>query len=305
MIAGEYAVLEGAEAVVAAVDRRVQLTLDPTRTREQAGEVPPEVAGARAVAERRLGAVDGAMALDVSALRSGDRKLGLGSSSAAAAAAAGAVYAAHERDTTDPAVRQELLRDALEGHETVAPQGSGADVAAAVLGGFVRFRRDAGGLRTSAIAWPDGARLLVAWTGKAVRTSDMVAKVRALQASDPDTYQHRMGTIADAATALITAMEKNDVPALIRGFDAHADAMGGLGRASGAPIIDDTSEQIQRLARDAGGAAKPSGAGGGDVVLAVFPDRGTEEAFRSGCASTRIDVLSIIVGDVGERVEEQ
>ena len=50
MIIGEYAILEGAEAVVAAVDRRVYATLSPT-----GDALPPEAAAAQREAEGQLG----------------------------------------------------------------------------------------------------------------------------------------------------------------------------------------------------------------------------------------------------------
>jgi mevalonate kinase len=52
MLAGEYAVLEGAEAVVVAVDRRAYAQLGPGSQDELPGK---EAAAARAAAERHLG----------------------------------------------------------------------------------------------------------------------------------------------------------------------------------------------------------------------------------------------------------
>ncbi len=300
MIAGEYAVLEGAEAIVAAVDRRAFVEL---REGPRADSDKPEVQAAREAAERRLGAIEGALELDVSALRSGDRKLGLGSSSAAAAAAAGAVYAAHGLDTEEPTVRAQLLEDAFEGHRSIAPEGSGADVAAAVLGGFVRFRRIGLDVITDSLSWPEEARLCVVWTGHPVRTSDMVAKVRELATRDPVRHDALIQGLGEAATGLIGALEDRNLQGIIHGFEHHLIAMADLGATAGVPIVDPITEQIQELARSHRGAAKPSGAGGGDVVLAVFQDSQDEAGFRSGCAEAGFELLSIVVGDVGERVE--
>jgi len=302
MIAGEYAVLGGAEALVAAVDRRAYVRLGAGEA--DPASLPPEARAARAMAERRLGAVEGSLTLDVTELRSGDRKLGLGSSSAAAAAAAGAIYAAHGIDTREHTARAQLLEDALEGHRSVAPEGSGADVAAAVLGGFVRFRRVGGDVITSTLRWPAAARLCVVWTGQAVRTSDMLTKVRALAMRDSAEHDNLLQDLAEAASGLISALDGGKLSQIVDGFDRHADAMGALGVASGAAIIDPLTQRIRDLARDHGGAGKPSGAGGGDVVLGVFQNSRDEGAFRSGCAQAGFEVLSIVVGDVGERVEE-
>ena len=70
----------------------------------------------------------------------------------------------------DPAAhRRDILGWALDGHRAVAPEGSGADVAAATLGGVVRFRREAA--RDAApVDWPEGLAIDVVWTGSPART---------------------------------------------------------------------------------------------------------------------------------------
>src|SRR5690606_39244631 len=89
MISGEYVVLDGVDALVAAVDARVMARLSPPGSdgspeeapgSPRGGGLPPEAVLARRYAEHELGAVPMGLTIDTSALRSGDRKLGLGSS---------------------------------------------------------------------------------------------------------------------------------------------------------------------------------------------------------------------------------
>ncbi|MFI5306469.1 MAG: mevalonate kinase [Polyangiales bacterium] len=300
MIAGEYAVLEGAEALVAAVGRRAYARLGPGAQ----PAVPLEVAAARAAAERVFGAVPGALTVDVEELRQAGKKLGLGSSAAAAAAAAGVVFAAHGRDVREPSVRELLLQVALEGHRAVAPEGSGADVAASVLGGFVRFRKLGAGVETHALQWPKGLELVVVWTGRPVRTSDMLAAVRALALADPGAYRERMRALAEQAEQLLSALIAADPEAALECFHAYGSAMGELGTRAGIGIIDETTEEIRQLARACRGSAKPSGAGGGDVVLAAFSSQSDVGTFQTRCAGTGFEVLSLDLGVAGERLEE-
>jgi phosphomevalonate kinase len=300
MIAGEYAVLEGVEAVVAAVGRRAYATLGPgTQT-----ALPPEVAATRAVAERLLGPLPHALSVDVEELRQAGKKLGLGSSAAAAAATAGLCFAAHGRDSGEASVREQVLQVALEGHRAVAPEGSGADVAASVLGGFVRFRKLGLGVETHALRWPAGLSLVVVWTGKPVRTSDMLAAVRALATRDPSGYHAQMKALAEQAEQLVSALLESDIPAIGECFHAYGTAMGDLGARAGVGIIEETTEQIRELALQCGGHAKPSGAGGGDVVLAVFSSQSDVGRFQTRCAASRFEVLSLELGAAGERDEE-
>jgi phosphomevalonate kinase len=301
MISGEYAVLDGAEAIVAAVGRRAYVTLGGENT---AGSVPPEAAAARAAAERRLGAIGGALSIDVRELQQDGRKLGLGSSAAAAAAAAGAVFAAHGRDVADADVRQQVLESALEGHHAIAPQGSGADVAAAVLGGFVRFRKLGAGVEAHPVPWPRDVELCVVWTGKPARTSDMLAKLRGFSDRDAHGYRRRMHALGDCADQFVSALIAGDPAGVIAGVDAYGAAMQALGDAAGIGIVEETCSQIRDIAAACGGAAKPSGAGGGDVVIAVFSKTSLSEDFRARCAAAGFVILSLELGVHGERVEE-
>jgi phosphomevalonate kinase len=300
MIAGEYAVLDGAEAIVAAVGRRAYARLGAFAQQE----LPLEAVAARARAEQLLGAVPGALHIDVSELRQAGRKLGLGSSAAAAAVAAGVVFAAHGRDLASPSVREQILGAAIQGHRVIAPDGSGADVAASVLGGFVRFRKLGDGVETHSLNWPATLELVVVWSGQAVRTSDMIANVRALEAEHPATYRQRMRALAEQSDQLISALLAAEKRAVLDCFHAYGTAMGELGEAAGIAIVDETCKQIRVLALDLGGAAKPSGAGGGDVAIAAFGDPAGAAAFRVGCADAGFEVLSLDLGVAGERHEE-
>lgn len=311
MIAGEYAVLDGAEAIVAAVGRRAFASL-VVRNSESGSHttstLPMEALATRMIAESRVGPQRGEIAIDTSQLRSNKdgtvQKLGLGSSAAAAAAVAGAIYAAAGRDVSDPAVRSELLEVALDGHRSIAPDGSGADVAASVLGGFVRFRRLGKSVETHAVTWPAAVPLVVVWTGRAVRTSDMLSAVVALSKKDPERHRACMSGLGRESDQLVSSVISGDVSGVIEGLESYGTAMGVLGDAAGIAILDETTKDIRMLARECGGAAKPSGAGGGDVVVAGF--RGVNEAatFHAGCTAKGFEVLSLELGVFGERLEQ-
>lgn len=318
VIAGEYAVLEGHVAIVAAVDARAAIqwsrALDGSHVTPdgspQNSTLPPEVVLARRVAEASLGVIEGlALALDTDALRRGDRKYGLGSSAAGAAAAVGAVMAAHG---LDPSTRREtLLHLAHEGHRSVAPQGSGVDVAAASLGGFLRFRR--GEVRSaelgadiaeaSPIAWPSTLVPALVWTGTPARTSELVAKVSALRARDPGAHRAAIDAIAAQAARFAAALASSDAADAIEALDAHGEAMASLGRAADAPIVTESLAAAAALAREVGGAAKPSGAGGGDIAIALLPDVAARDAFFSRAPALGLQPLDVTLGAEGVRIE--
>lgn len=295
MVSGEYAVLEGAEAVVAAVNRRAFARIRIG----DASEASAEARAAYAQVERALGPLGHGPAVDVSSLRSQGAKLGLGSSAAAAAAAAGLAFAEHGYKLDSLEDRARVFQAAYRGHQDIAPQGSGADVAASVYGGFLRFRRHGEAAEVAPIAWPSGLRVSVVWTGQEARTSTFLARVSALAAARPALHRERIEALKQEAARFLRSIQAADVPGVLASTAAYGVAMGQLGEAAGVSIVTDTLRQVADLANQAGGAAKPSGAGGGDVALALFPDDASERRFAALCKDSSFSLLSIELGAQG------
>ena len=70
-------------------------------------------------------------------------------------------------------------------------------------------------------------------------------------------------------------------------------------------FMTDTLKRTQELADRAGGGAKPSGAGGGDVALAFFADPESAERFVTSCSASGLEVLSMALGAEGVRSESE
>jgi phosphomevalonate kinase len=324
MISGEYAVLEGAVAVVASAGARVYATLSvpaagvsttsPAVSDGSAAGIgglpqrpplPPEAVLARRLAEESFGAVQAELSIDASELRKSGKKLGLGSSAAASAAAVGAVLAQHGQNLDDPAVQRRVLELALAGHKAIAPEGSGADVAAASLGGFVRFRLENGALaEAERMSFPSHVETRVVWTGKEARTSEFVRAVRAYEARDKQGYGRIRDQLKDEARRFADAISQGDSGEIIAAAAAYGKGMGELGLAAGVDIVTEELAQIAELARVHGGAAKPSGAGGGDVAIAFFQRASDAQAFDNACERAGLDRLDLGLGAAGVRRED-
>jgi phosphomevalonate kinase len=182
----------------------------------------------------------------------------------------------------------------------VAPEGSGADVAASVIGGLVDYRM---GEPPKKLVWPDRVRLSAVWTGAEARTSDLVAKVSQLRERDRETHDAALARIADASRALSAAMADNDAPRSIEAMRIHHDAMAALGRDAGAPIVEERLRAVAEAARAAGGAAKPAGAGGGDVAIALFSSVDDQKRFEDACSARGLTLLSLVLASEGVRRE--
>lgn len=310
MVSGEYAVLSGARALVLAVGARAIARLSPQgdrsgdRAHGSPGHYPPgpEVMLAKEHAERVLGVPPMDLSIDTAALREGDRKLGLGSSAAGAVAAAAAVFASAGLDPARERAR--VFAAALAGHHAVAPNGSGADVASAAHGGLIRFRREGDQTEVEPRALPTSVALSLVWTGSPVRTSDLVARVKELAARDPASHRRAIDAIVDAAAALDLGFASDDAGAIFAAARAHHEAMRALGEAADAPIVTPALAELDRLARALGGAAKPSGAGGGDVALLFLPAGVTDlSATGPAFAAAGLTHLSLALGVEGARAE--
>lgn len=315
MLAGEYAILDGGAALVAAVNRRARVALDPVDASEDEADgspgdsrrspdlapYPPEVLLTRERAEARFGGMTMDLTLDVSSLRDGERKLGLGSSAAASVATAAAVALAQGRDVDD--ARGEILALAMEGHRAVAPEGSGADVIASTLGGFIALSHDEHGIDAETMEPAPSFVFRVVWTGSPARTSDFVHAVRQLAEADPDRHGACMKAIGEASERFIEAFAEDDVHAGIEAMRHHHAALRALGEAANISIVTPHLETAATLAEAEDGAAKPSGAGGGDVAVALFADEASALRFETRCRLAGLGLLPMMLGADGVRPE--
>ena len=300
MIAGEYAVLEGGDAIVMAVDRFAAAIPG------EGAPLPRESAATLAVAKREgVLARDHAMHLDTRALEEGDRKLGLGSSAAGCSAAL--VLAAHTEQLEVDARRAELAAVARRGHREAQGGGSGVDVLASMHGGVIAVRFPNGPNdepMVEPLAWPKSLAWCVLWTGVPVRTSELIRAVRAFAERDPQGMRDCMVAIRTAAAHFEKALRAGDAAAAVRAVASHHRAMERLGTASHAPIVTPAMQQLAAEAEPLGAAIKPSGAGGGDIVLAVAHDRAVLDAVIERSRAHGFVPLALSIDSRGARVVE-
>lgn len=294
LLCGEYAVLEGATAIVGAVDRRVRVAWS-----EEPAPMPPEVEATLELARARCGSLPRSLVVDVSALQQDRVKLGLGSSAAAAAATAAAAFATSGQDVEDPAVVQQIFAAAFAGHAAVAPQGSGVDVAASTYGGFLSFSRSGDQVDTRNSTAPEGLAIRLVWTGQAARTSELVAKVHALRDGAPAEYRLRMDRLEKLASDFAAAFESGSARGVVAGAASYCVAMGELGAAAGAPIVEERLARAAELAGRFSGSAKPCGAGGGDVAIAFFVDADAATRFEVASSEEGLHPIDVSWGATG------
>ncbi|MGD8823430.1 MAG: hypothetical protein PVI24_00540 [Myxococcales bacterium] len=294
LLCGEYAVLDGTPAIVSAVDRRAFVRWSHLEL-----PMPPEVAATLDLARKECGDVPGTLQLDASALRLDRVKLGLGSSAAAAAATAAAVFATHGHDLADIESRNRIFDCAYRGHASIAPRGSGVDVAASTFGGFLRFARVDGQLEIRPLGCPSKLLLRLIWTGHASRTSELLAALRGFRDRDRGAYDALLARLGEIGSAFATAFEAGRARDVVCRATSYGEAMRELGDAARAPIVDVQLQRVADLAARFSGGAKPSGAGGGDVAVAFFTDADAASGFEMACKEEGLHPIDVLWGATG------
>jgi phosphomevalonate kinase len=298
---GEYAVLDGGPAVVAGIDRYVEVHVAPARTRVVRIAAPgytdavefapggplPDCAGLRfalaAYAEATTAwprTADAGLELSITSqldCRSG-AKTGLGSSAAVAVATVGAIFALAGFEGTPRRFQDAVFTTALRAHRHAqGGTGSGADVAASTYGGIVRFhpRRQAPP-HTTALSLPPDVLLLAAWTGTAAPTVELVRAYAALPENGRRAAFRRASQ--KSVDWFVAALQRGALS--VAAIEAGREALAELADL-GLPLLTPALRELIAIARACGVAAKPSGAGGGDCGVALTADPAAAQRVRA------------------------
>ncbi|HZV92237.1 MAG TPA: hypothetical protein VFF72_03415, partial [Caldimonas sp.] len=301
VLTGEYAVLEGASAVVLAVDRRARVVLDDhdgDDYRIEAPDIGVAVAHCRIEAAGRVRWVDvdgdraARLALVAAVLQAAAQngapapfrvgldtrefvaadgvglqaKLGLGSSAAIAVALSGAIHVREGRQPPSP-------RSLIDAHRRFqGGRGSGLDVAASLSGGATIYRRRRGEPQITPAAWLGEIGLCCVWTGRAASTRAMLEHMAAWRAREPALCASLMEELAAVAAIAADALRAGNARALLDAVRDYAGGLDRLGRASGVDIVCAEHRAIGAIAAAHGVTYKSCGAGGGDVGVALAID---------------------------------
>ena len=265
VLLGEYAVVRGGPALVTAVAHGATCTVHPAVHRT----IQTPMGDDRFV-RAALDAVNAPPARYVFTNRAPldtPGKPGMGGSAAATVAA---LRAGGFAGST-----AELCALGIQVHRAVQGSGSGVDVAAAALGGGLVFR--AGRATPRELPNP-----VVIYTGASARTGPRVEAYQRWADAHPAAHDRFQ---SDSA-ALVEQFAHDPVVATRAAWRLLCGLAEQAGIAYRTPAID----PLVAHAEAAGGAAKPSGAGGGDCVVAFVPDA---PAFSEACRTRGFAVLEV------------
>ncbi len=194
-----------------------------------------------------------------------DLKLGLGSS---AAECVGVIALRYQRAGRRwQSRRREVMAYALAAHERAqGGRGSGADVAVCAMEEPITFRRAGEGIEVE--PWRPAVPMTLVWTERSADTRGRVAKFESYLDSGGEAAG---GLLADAiATGNRLAETLRSVPGA-GGWkdclDEYLERIGALMAAAGIDYLPPGYERMAAWARGQGLRVKPTGAGGGDMLL--------------------------------------
>ena len=334
LLVGEYAVLEGAPAIVLAIDRRARariatcegaeclvsapdLGISNVRLRIGAHGVPEWLSAdgqarlklvdcaLRELASRQLGPEPGRgfeLHLDTSDFfdEVTHTKLGLGSSAALCVAVTSALAGLRNNESKFG------LRLPLQVHrEFQSGQGSGADVAASFAGGVIVYRLRGTEPQLDTARWPSGVHARYVWSGRSASTGDFLARLARWRSDHAVQYAFHMRGLSDIAGSAAEAVMHDGAADFIEAASAYARALQSFGAESGLEIYSPEHLALAELAHTAGVHYKSCGAGGGDFGVLLALDADKLAAAERAVAQAGFRCMPLAMDEQGLHVEHK
>lgn len=214
------------------------------------------------------------------------KKYGLGSSAAVTVATVKAILQFYHL----PATRDLLFKIAAIAHYSVQKNGSAGDVAASVYGGWLAYQtfdkkwlkhelrskhfsqvvtEAWPGLKIQGLKPPKGLQLLIGWTQKPASTSQLVDESNAQKAVLQYSYAKFLLNSRQCVLRMITGFVKGDIRLIQQQIRANRLILQKFGQLNHIAVEIPRLRRLIKIAEKHRGAAKTSGAGGGDCGIVI------------------------------------
>lgn len=215
------------------------------------------------------------------------KKFGLGSSAAVTVATIKAVSEFYQLHLS----KMELYKLAAIAHLDVQGNGSLGDIAASVYGGWIAYRsfnkewltvmrRKVSLDALLAMHWPQldiqlltppsDLKLIIGWSGSPASTSNLVDQVTISKAEKEKAYDHFLEESRACLTRMIAGFKNQDLSSIQTEIRMNRKLLKNLSETTGVNIETPVLTELCDIAETFNGAAKTSGAGGGDCGIVVI-----------------------------------
>ncbi|MBO0477511.1 phosphomevalonate kinase [Vagococcus sp. DIV0080] len=216
------------------------------------------------------------------------RKYGLGSSGAVTIATIKAILSLYEINYTS----ELLYKLAAITHLSLNSNGSFGDLAASSYGGWIAYscfeknwvikqlkekspirqlvEQEWPKLRIQPLKAPADLRLLIGWTGSPASTTSLVDQLNDEQNEIHDFYHQFLEDSYRCVMWIIDAFKESDIKKIQQGIRINRHLLKSLAEKSRVNIETEALTDLCNIAEEFQGAAKSSGAGGGDCGIVLF-----------------------------------
>lgn len=339
ILLGEYAVLEGAPALVAAVNRQCEVHIDSLYNSTFQVRTPnlniPEIqftldgdgnAHFRTLVSsdtedqlrfvlcilkyvsQKFGKIPGAsIEINTSSFyhRVTGHKFGLGSSAALTVSLLSGLmeYMGVEMSAKD------LYQEAFQAHRYAqGKMGSGVDIAASATGGILSYTMpddpDKPNGIINRINRPDNLYMSCIWAGYAASTRNFVRSVNDFKEKNPAAYDSIITKMIDLSQEGVKTFGAGDTNAFLQVISDYVECERDLGTHSGTEIMSDVHEEIYSIVKNQGGTYKPSGAGGGDIGIAFCSNHETMNKINRAIDDSVFDLMNLEVQPEGIQISK-
>lgn len=240
------------------------------------------------------------------------KKYGLGSSAAVTVATVKALCKFYHL----PVNNDQVFKLAAIAHFTVQGNGSLGDVAASVYGGWIAYhsfdrqwlaeQRKFIDLKTLLnLPWPNlkiepltapaNLALVIGWTGKPASTSQLVDKISLFKAREQDKYHQFLNESRECIQRMVEGFHCGDLEVIKKEIRYNRSLLQKLAARSGVQIETPILKQLCQIAEEFGGAAKTSGAGGGDCGIVAIDGHADLQAMIKEWSAQQIEHLPLAV----------
>ncbi|MCY3883709.1 MAG: hypothetical protein OXG24_02215 [Gammaproteobacteria bacterium] len=306
VVSGEYAVLIGAPAITMAVNRRAKCLVEVSDSGDWSIKSQPSFWDANFTLDQlahsstsdliasvlnrinmKVNVTPHArLNMDTRPLFQFGKKMGLGSSAATLVSLYVAVHALYGEEYS--------IEEALRLHDEVYTSGSGIDIATCFSGGVIRFQER----QVDSISLPTGIWTKVFFVGASTTTSDKVLLFNDWLNTQPQSTTDR---IKDASSAVAESVDRADE--FLEALRYFIEIQEFIDNGSRIGIWGPQHRAMKSLANRDGVLYKPSGAGGGDIGLALSTDLEALDHLSIGAERLGLKEIDALVEKTGVRIE--
>jgi phosphomevalonate kinase len=308
IVAGEYAVLDGAPAICMAVNKRARVCISEAEEGQHTvtapgfrsepryfstiAEATSEFPLLAAVWQQSPPMVDHYLSIVLDSREfavADNRKLGIGSSAAIAVTLAAALNQISGGNA-------EVFRTAMQAHRQFQGGiGSGVDIACSMQGGIIEYRME--GNTVTSRSWPQGIYYALLWSGRSADTREQIAKLNAAGSSAS------RSKLSSAAVNVASIWSGSDKSQILTKLGEYTDALRRFDSDHDLGIFGAGHSELADAAASGSVVYKPCGAGGGDLGIALATGESALEDFVEMASRWQFEKLDLTIDETGVDVK--